>query len=545
MTYGLKANYVRRTEPAYFEDTLSDSIAWQADVYRAAATLARKAGAKKIIDLGCGRGGKLVPYQNEFETVGVDFGSNIEHCRKNYPNGQWIAADLNTQIIPADVFTDSVVLSADVIEHLPSPDALVASLRNACETAKYVLVSTPDRSRVHKRDHDGPPVNKFHCSEWLLSELESWFTDEGLPIRWAGWIASNDARPDQMHTSLLVLSKSETVDSLSFTYQSAPNWRKKAKTGVSSNLKVWMTPTANEAGRDPQNAIHQIVLRLDNLLPNYGIELVEHPDNADLKVAHAGQGSDGPVDVAMYHGLYNTAGGHDAHHFFAINSHVIRNLKSAKIVTAPSEWIADVLRRDMHLSPEIIGWGVDVNEWTPAKEPNLYCLWNKARVDAVSDPAPMLQLAALVPNMPFLTTFGEGGQNVKTIGRQPYEVMKDYVRNASVYLSSNVETFGIGILEACAAGVPVLGFRQGAIAEYLTHGENCFLAEVGDMDGLQQGLIYCMKYRNRLGANAREFAKTMTWDKVAESMARIYREALLMKQDTRMHHIDPSRYTVL
>lgn len=526
MVYELKPGYISRIEPTYFNDALPDSTAWQADVYRLAAALARKVGAKRLVDLGCGRGGKLAPYSREFEIVGVDFGSNIEQCRRDFGGGEWIAADLNTQIVPPDAFTNAVVICADVIEHLPSPDALIDSLRNACLTARYVLVSTPDRLRVHRRDHDGPPVNPYHIREWTLQELTDWFQSKNLPIRWTGWTISNDARPDQVHTSLIVLSATEKVDALPLTFQPAPGSRKVSRISTSNRLKVWMTPTPSEAGRDTTNAIHQVVCRLDGLLPDYDVELVEQPDNADLRVAHAGQGSDAPVDVAHYHGLYNTAGGHNNNGFFAINSHVIQNLRSAKLVTAPSEWIADVIRRDMHVSPEIVGWGVDTDEWTPVKDPHVYVLWNKARVDAVSDPTPMLELAARANDTLFLTTFGEGTPNVKTIGRQPYEVMKNHVRNAGVYLATVTETFGIATVEAMAAGVPILGFRHGNTAHLVEHGVTGFLAEPGDMDGLYEGLQYCLKYRDILGANAREAAKQHTWARVAERMAAIYRRAL-------------------
>lgn len=303
--------------------------------------------------------------------------------------------------------------------------------------------------------------------------------------------------------------------------------------------KIWMTPTPSESARDTTNAIHQIALRMAKHLPAFGYEVIENPDQADLRVTHAGQGSiGGEVDVAIYHGLYPTGQGMDGV-YFAINSHVIHNLKTAKHIIAPSNWIADVIRRDMHIDPHIISWGVDVDEWLPGDNPHVYALWNKARVDKVSDPAPMLELAARASNVPFLTTFGEGGANVKTIGRQPYEVMKNHIRNAGVYLSLNVETFGLGILEACAAGVPVLGFRQGAIAEYLTHGVNAFLAEPGDMDGLYNGLEYCLKHRSALGKNARELAKQFAWQETVRKMAAVFDLALQPHKGAKVSVIIP------
>jgi glycosyltransferase involved in cell wall biosynthesis len=320
-------------------------------------------------------------------------------------------------------------------------------------------------------------------------------------------------------------------------FEAAPHWRKSAK--ISDLLKVWMSPTPSEAGRDITNSINLIVTQLDKYLPDYGIQLVEEPDGAQVHAGHAGQGSQSPLDVAHYHGLYPTANGSDN---FAVNAAVIRNLKTARIITAPSEWIADVIRRDMHVNPRVIGWGVDTEEWKPSADIQKYVIWNKARVDDVSNPQPMLDLAAMAHDVLFLTTFGEGTPNVKTIGRQPYEVMKQHVRHASVYLSTNVETFGIGTIEAMAAGVPVLAFRQGNTDQIVEHGVTGFLAEVGDMDGLYAGLQYCLEHRKRLSANAREASKKHTWQRVAQQFAAIYFEVMEMKADIRPHQIDESIY---
>jgi len=154
--YGLKPTYNHRLKPEYFNDVLSDSHLWQTDVYRLAAKLARKAHVKRIIDIGCGRAGKLKAFVDEFETIGYDYGANIDHCKQTYPAGQWHVADLETEVIAAD-FSGSVVICADVIEHLINPDALIKSLRNAAESAAYVLVSTPDRERMY-RDPDHSPL---------------------------------------------------------------------------------------------------------------------------------------------------------------------------------------------------------------------------------------------------------------------------------------------------------------------------------------------------------------------------------------------------
>lgn len=543
MTYGLPDNYQSRYEPQYFADNLTDSTLWQADIYRAASRLAHRIGAKRLVDIGCGRAGKLLPLANQFKICGIDYGENIAYCSKIAPAGEWYDNNLNEEVVPTDIFRGSVVICADIIEHLPTPDALIKTLRNAAKGGFYVVISTPDRERLEQNTLHGPPANPAHCREWTLSELESWFVSEGLPVKWAGWTISYDKQPDKVNTCCIVLSHLEGAVNMPITFEPAPHWRHQSVNPHGSNLlKVYITPTPSEAYRDQSNSIHNIVCRLDRLLPNYGVEYVEQPDNAAVHAAHAGQGTAAPVDVAHYHGLYNSAQGGEN---WAVNTAVIRNLKTARIITAPSEWIADVIRRDMHVNPRVIGWGVDTEEWKPV-EPHKppYVLWNKARVDNVSHPRVMLELAARAHDVLFLTTFGAGTPNVMTIGRQPYEIMKQHVRHASVYLSTNVETFGIGTVEAMAAGVPVLAFRQGNTDQIVEHGVTGFLAELDDMDGLYEGLQYCLKHRKRLGENAREASKRYTWERVAKQFASIYFEVMDMKADNRPHRIDESLYLV-
>lgn len=312
MNYGLPANYQARLEPQYFNDTLQDAHLWQADIYRLAVQLARKTGVSRIVDIGCGRGGKLLPLASEFKITGIDYGENIQYLNTIAPAGDWIPIDLAREVVPAELFRDSVVICADVIEHLITPDLLIESLRNASEAAAYVLVSTPDRERLYGDVNHSPPDNLAHVREWTLDELEDWFTNEILPVRWAGWTVSYDKQPDHVNTSLIVLAQENKQINMPITFQPNEGWRKPVINQLNPNLlKVWMTPTPSEAGRDITNAINQIVVRVDKYLPDYGVQLVEQSDNAAIYAGHAGQGSQGNVDVAHFHGLYPTAQGSD------------------------------------------------------------------------------------------------------------------------------------------------------------------------------------------------------------------------------------------
>lgn len=211
MPYCLKQGYVSREAPEYFDDVLTDSTYWQADVYQLAAQLAREIPTKRIVDIGCGRAEKLLNLGDDFLITGIDYGNNIDYLKKHQPpDYRWQEVDLNTDAFNGHsgvVFSESVVICADVIEHLPDPTALMETLRAACKWAHYVLVSTPDRFRTHHGDHNGPPDNKHHVREWTNTEFVQYLRSEDLPVQWHGWTVSHRKYPDQRWTSLVIMSK--------------------------------------------------------------------------------------------------------------------------------------------------------------------------------------------------------------------------------------------------------------------------------------------------------------------------------------------------
>jgi glycosyltransferase involved in cell wall biosynthesis len=77
-------------------------------------------------------------------------------------------------------------------------------------------------------------------------------------------------------------------------------------------------------------------------------------------------------------------------------------------------------------------------------------------------------------------------------------------------LSSLSEGLPISLLEAMAAGLPIVSTRAGGVDEVAIEGQNAFLAEPGDADGLAQAMI---QMANRpdlaaMGAIGREKVKT-------------------------------------
>ena len=175
--YCLPTPYRRRPRPEYFVDAL-DGMTCQPDVYEAAAAVARKIGARTIIDVGCGSGAKLVELHPEFQIVGVDFGENLAACRRRHPYGVWVEHDLEAPELPplpAGTAAGAVVVCADVIEHLVAPERLLTTLRDLLVDAAAVVISTPERELVRGPGH--PARRTTHATRWSgpsVSSRTSW-----------------------------------------------------------------------------------------------------------------------------------------------------------------------------------------------------------------------------------------------------------------------------------------------------------------------------------------------------------------------------------
>ncbi|MFJ9451917.1 methyltransferase domain-containing protein [Herbaspirillum sp. NPDC101397] len=206
-SFFIKPGYRARTQPEYYADIHDDGTIWQPDVYPLAATLARQYECKYIIDIGCGRARKLARLYPEFEIIGLDFGSNLAHCRQEYPFGNWIEVDLEagTKVnLPPEVLQHAVIVNSDVIEHLVNPTQLLDLIRSFLVHAKVALLSTPERD-LERGVHDfGPPANPSHMREWNLDELETLLSSAGMRPAFCGLTMSND-RDRLLKTSLAVL----------------------------------------------------------------------------------------------------------------------------------------------------------------------------------------------------------------------------------------------------------------------------------------------------------------------------------------------------
>lgn len=88
-------------------------------------------------------------------------------------------------------------------------------------------------------------------------------------------------------------------------------------------------------------------------------------------------------------------------------------------------------------------------------------------------------------------------------------------------LTSPKEGWGITNLEAAACGTPTVASDAPGLRDSVRHGETGFLVPHGDVDALAERLAQLVSDRGlraRMGAAARGFAETLTWDRAAEGM---------------------------
>jgi glycosyltransferase involved in cell wall biosynthesis len=129
------------------------------------------------------------------------------------------------------------------------------------------------------------------------------------------------------------------------------------------------------------------------------------------------------------------------------------------------------------------------------------------------------------PITPTATSRVSANGNVKILGKVPNpELAKIMAESDAFVLPSYFEGFGLVLLEAMAAGLPVLTTTATAGPDIVTEGVNGFIIEPGDLDALVSGMKFCLENREKIvsmGMNARETAEQFSWNAYGDRWAKI------------------------
>lgn len=122
---------------------------------------------------------------------------------------------------------------------------------------------------------------------------------------------------------------------------------------------------------------------------------------------------------------------------------------------------------------------------------------------------------------------------VTFLGRVPNQELPDHYANADVFVAPSIvdsrgdtEGQGVILLEAMAAGVPVVSTRTGGISEVIEHAVNGILVEPNCPEQLAEAittLIQDRRYRQRLSEAGKIKASQYDWQRVSEAFAAVYK----------------------
>lgn len=102
-------------------------------------------------------------------------------------------------------------------------------------------------------------------------------------------------------------------------------------------------------------------------------------------------------------------------------------------------------------------------------------------------------------------------------GRVPYDVLLEKFSSSHIFIFPTMgEGFGLVLLEAMAAGLPVITTKNCGGADIVLEKENGFLIDVGDTDALVEKILWFKnhpKENERMSMNAISTAQKYTWER--------------------------------
>ena len=90
---------------------------------------------------------------------------------------------------------------------------------------------------------------------------------------------------------------------------------------------------------------------------------------------------------------------------------------------------------------------------------------------------------------------------------------------------SRLETFGLVVIEAMAAGLPVVAARVGGVGDMVSEGVNGYSFASGDRAMLLEGVRKIAKDRatmRRMGQQARAYAERQSWETIMDEVIEVY-----------------------
>ena len=207
-----------------------------------------------------------------------------------------------------------------------------------------------------------------------------------------------------------------------------------------------------------------------------------------------------------------------------------------------------VRKKVVHILPN----GIDVSEWKVERvthEPKEITLVSTMRLARKKRPLELIRMMAeLLKIIPGdlrlkLKIIGEGDKRrameklisqlslenkIELMGHQPRENIREIYFSADIYVCpTKWESFGIAVLEARCAGLPVVALASGGVKEIIEHEKEGLLANT-DQEMVENivRLIKDKDLRSAIGDYNQNNPPSMNWKNVIEKHLQLYRLAI-------------------
>jgi len=133
-----------------------------------------------------------------------------------------------------------------------------------------------------------------------------------------------------------------------------------------------------------------------------------------------------------------------------------------------------------------------------------------------------------LPNLKKLAArLGLGG-SAEFTGRIPVEKLVELLNRSHLFMNASPkEGWGLTVVEANACGVPVVGSNRPGLKDSILDGRTGYLVEYGDDADFARRGLEILSDRDlwaRMSGAALEWAATMTWERTADEMEKIFLE---------------------
>jgi len=206
-------------------------------------------------------------------------------------------------------------------------------------------------------------------------------------------------------------------------------------------------------------------------------------------------------------------------------------------VIAPSRYVAKKLE-EYHEWVEVIPTGIDINRFKNGDGERikerygdkivLYVgrIVKEKNIDLILKVAKMVDATFIIggegPYLNELKKKAEGIENVVFTGFIRDEELPDFYKAADVFaFPSTYETQGIVVLEAMAAGTPVVAANARATPEFIEEGKNGYLFEPANANDFAEKIVMAME-DDEMGRNAMEFVKKYSIENMAQKLVNFY-----------------------